>query len=112
MADRFHSKESAVRMGRLIREARRRKGKTLQSLAIEANVHHGQISRIERGHMIMATCNVQKICTLLGVDLSLGVSESSNSDLGLKIDALLIMHPATREPISRLVTALEDLLKL
>jgi len=62
--------------------------------------------------MVTAAKNVQILCTFFDVTLDLGVTEKARSHLGVKIDALLAMQPASQEPISRLITALEDLLKL
>ena len=62
--------------------------------------------------MITATKNVLNLCTFFGIALDLGVTERASSHLGVKIDALLAMQPASREPISRIIAALEDLIKL
>lgn len=112
MAKRFHTAEHAIRLGVRLREARKNRAMSLQNVSRLTSIHHGQISRVERGHMVTAAKNVQKLCTFFNIDLDLGVAERSKTQLGEKIDALLLTQPESREPISRLIAALEDLLNL
>lgn len=112
MAERFNTRENAIRLGARLREARKNKAMTLQNVSHCTNIHHGQISRVERGHMITAAKNVQKLCTFFNINLDLGVTEKAKTQLGEKIDALLLTQPESREPITRLIAALEDLLNL
>lgn len=110
MAERFNTSNDAKRLGQRLRNARKRKGLTLLVVAAKARVHHGQISRIERGQMATLGKNVQKICKVLGVPASLGVSEETRSRLGARIDALVHALPASEPAIVRLIDALEELI--
>lgn len=112
MAERFHTKENAIMIGARLREARKSKAMTLESVSNLTNIHHGQISRIERGKMVTAARNVQILCTFFNVSLDLGAGGRAKSPLGEKIDALLLTQPKSREPISRLIAVLEELLNL
>ncbi len=109
MTKRFNTSDEAKRLGQRLRSARKSKGLTLTNVASKAHVHHGQISRIERGQMVTLGKNVQKICKFLGVPPPLGAPEATRSRIGARIDALVHALPASEPAIVRLIDALEEL---
>lgn len=112
MAKHFNTPDDAKRLGQRLREARKNKGFTLVNVADKVHVHHGQISRIERGQMITLGKNVQKICKFLGVPPSIGAPGLASSHLGARIDALVATLPASESAIVRFIDAMEALLDL
>lgn len=54
-------------LGERIRRARIAKGLALKQVAAEAQMYHGQLSRIERGLFVKITPRVHNICTFLGM---------------------------------------------
>lgn len=58
--------------GELLRDARRRKGVSQQSLAIRAGTTQSAISRIERDRVSPSIETLRELLYLLGEDLSLG----------------------------------------
>ena len=109
MTERFNTSDDAKRLGQMLRKARKKKGLTLLGVADKVDVHHGQISRIERGQMIMLGKNVQKICKFLEVVPLIGTSGSAHSHLGARIDALVTALPASESAIVRFIDAMEAL---
>lgn len=109
MAERFNTSDDAKRLGQRLRNARKNKGLTLLHVATRVHVHHGQISRIERGQMATFGKNVQKICAFLGVRSAFGAPEAARRPLGARIDALVHALPASEPAIVRLIDALEEL---
>lgn len=112
MAKHFNTSDDARRLGQRLREARKNKGLTLLDVADKVHVHHGQISRIERGQMITLGKNVQKICKFLGVPPLIGAPGPVRSHLGARIDALVTALPASESAIVRLIDAMEALLDM
>ena len=111
MAERFNTPEDARELGLRLRSARKKKGLTLAKLGKEARVHHGQISRIERGKMATLGKNVHVLCKVLGVSPAAGVPRLATSHLGTRIDALVAALPASEPAMARLIDALEDLVE-
>ena len=111
MAKRFNTSDDAKRLGQMLRNARKNKGLTLISVAGKVHVNHGQISRIERGQMIMLGKNVQKICKYLGVAPTTDASGPTSSRLGARIDALVTAIPASESAIVRFIDAMEALVQ-
>lgn len=108
MAERFNTPDDAKRLGQRLRNARKSKDFTLLYVANKIHVHHGQISRIERGQMVTFGKNVQKICKFLGVPPALD-TEATRSLLGARIDALVRASPASEPAIVQLIDAIEGL---
>ena len=109
MAKRFNTSNDAKLLGQRLRDARKGKGITLARVAEEVRVHHGQISKIERGQMATLGNSVQKLCTFLGVTPSIGAPASVHSNLGARIDALVAALPASESAIVRFIDAMETL---
>ena len=109
MAERFNTSDEAKRLGQRLRDARKNSGYTLLSVANKVHVHHGQISRIERGQMVTFGKNVQKICKFLGVFPWIGAKEHNQNDLGDRINALVTALPASESAIIRFIDAMEVL---
>lgn len=107
MAERFKTTEDAVRLGARMREARRRAGITLTSVAGLTGVDPGQISKMERGLMSTLSPNVQKVCKVLRVSASPGGAPKSG--LGARVDALVAGAPSVEAGIAQLIGAIEEL---
>lgn len=111
MGQRFNTPEAAQDLGRRIRRARKSKGFTLVSLGLRTQVHHGQISRIERGEMATIGTNVLKICKELGLSPDPGHAPARPNRLGSRIDALLVALPTAEPALTLMIDALEDLVE-
>ncbi|HEC1609938.1 TPA: helix-turn-helix transcriptional regulator [Pseudomonas aeruginosa] len=109
MAQRFNSKLDATMLGRRLRKARKSKGMTLTSAASAAGVHHSQLSRMERGEMITANNNLQKICKYFDEPYEKYLVPSSSLSLGERVDQLILDSPENEPALRRLVEALEAL---
>lgn len=109
MAQRFNTSSGAADLGFRIREARVSAEMSLVQLAAKSGVDPGQISKIERGKMVTLSRNVQKICTLLGVEVDLlPIREFASSPVAQRIDALIATSCFSERTLSKLVAALED----
>jgi transcriptional regulator with XRE-family HTH domain len=110
MRKKFNSFEDAQVLGQKIRRARLSKSLTLVALGRAVNVDHSQISRYERGQMIHASKNLQKICSFLQIYDGPDRSAATSATLGKKIDELLRLAPEYEPAVMKLVDALEGLL--
>ena len=112
MAERFNTSENAKRLGQRLRKARKNKGLKSLQVTKKVHVHHGHISRIERGQMTTLGKSVQKLCKFLDVQPVLGSSVVTGSHLGARINALVNVMPANEPAITRLIDALEELINV
>ena len=109
MADRFNSSLSAVVLGRRLHAARKERHLTLLQVSGATGVHHGQISRIERGGFATNSKNVQKLCTFLQVSESGDQSPQQVSPAALKsrLDRLLQAVPESGPLLWAVLDAME-----
>lgn len=110
MADRFNSSLSAVVLGRRLHVSRKQRHLTLLQVAEATGVHHGQISRIERGGFATNSANVQKLCTFLQIADTLNEqSTQSVSPAALKgrLDRLLQAVPESGPLLWAVLDAME-----
>jgi len=61
--------ELCIQIGVKIREIRKSKGISLESLALEAGIAYAQLSRIEHGKINTSVHQLYKICKVLKVDV-------------------------------------------
>ena len=59
-----------IKVGRKIKEYRRKRGLTQEQLAFEAGLHRAYIGQIERGEKNIGLQNLEKIAMALGIELS------------------------------------------
>lgn len=59
-----------IKVGRKIKEYRRKRDLTQEQLAFEAGLHRAYIGQIERGEKNIGLQNLEKIATALGIELS------------------------------------------
>ncbi|MNJ40975.1 helix-turn-helix protein [compost metagenome] len=97
----------AKQVGCRIALARKKRGMTLKGLGFAVDVHHSQISRMERGEVRLVGKNMQKICTFLGLD---PLEESAAAPAGALIaraEALLHEWPESEAVLKAMMDALE-----
>lgn len=107
MSERFKTPADAARLGARMRSARKMKGYTLIHVATQTGVDAGQLSKLERGHMTMASKNVQKICKFLGVSVTTG--DLPPTRVGCLLDELVADLPDSEPAVARLVTAIQEI---
>lgn len=95
-------------IARRVHSARIGRGLTLQELGAACEVHHSQVSRIERGKVIRVSKSVRKICTYLQISL-LDSAPSPAPELITRVECLIRKSAASARAIEGLVAALEEL---
>lgn len=83
----------AERLGQRLKTARQARGMTLEQVAKACDMHHGQVSRIERGRFCFLNGNVQKICTIVAAEPDV-LAGASRDELHALLDRLLRERPA------------------
>lgn len=111
MGKKFNSPIDATALGMQIRQARLSKGLTLIDLGRALSVDHSQISRYERGQMSSIGKNLQKICIFLRIDDDPFLYAAASTSLGRKVDELLRHAPGCEPAVTKLVDALEGLIR-
>ena len=61
--------EIQIEFGRRLREVRRKKGVSQESLAAEADLHRTYVSSVERGERNISLVNIARLATALGVEI-------------------------------------------
>lgn len=107
MAERFKTLDDAARLGARMRLARKSKGFTLNYVAERTGVDAGQLSKLERGQMVLLSKNVQKICNFLRIPTMTG--DLPRTGTGRLLDELIAGLPGSEPAVARLVAAIEDL---
>ncbi|RUL70526.1 helix-turn-helix domain-containing protein [Dyella choica] len=112
MAIRFKSAADAAALGASLRLARERRKMSRAKLEKRINVDRSQISRIERGQILLVSTNVQKICTYLRVQIEPYVGQSTDDRASLqsrliRINSLLGGRQGGDGAVSQLLNALE-----
>ncbi|WP_408980896.1 helix-turn-helix domain-containing protein [Pseudomonas sp. B21-009] len=98
---------NAKHIGVRIAKARKDRGLTLKSLGEAVNVHHSQLSRIERGQARLLGKNLQKICTFLGIEPLTRVADGQPQNFVARAEALLEEWPECEQVLNALLEALE-----
>ena len=111
MAKRINSIETAKQLGMRIRTERNSRGLTLKQLARQVEMHHSQLSRIERGAAITLSENVCKLCTLLKIPIDCYANQPGGAlSLGERIERLVTRAPESAPVITRFIDAIEGLI--
>lgn len=112
MAIRFKSEVDAKALGASLRLARERRKMSRADVEKRLGIDRSQISRIERGQILLVSSNVQKICTLLRVGIEPYVGQPTDDREFLqsrliRINALLGGRRGGDVAVSQLLSALE-----
>lgn len=112
MTSRFKSAGAAALLGESLRVAREKALISRLALARELCVDRSQISKIERGQMLMVSANVQKLCKRLGVRTDPFVAKSLDvpnllESRAYRIQALLGEGAQSDSVVNQLFDALE-----
>ncbi len=83
---------------------------TLVGLSRAVSVDHSQISRYERGEMVSASKNLQKICKYLQIEVLEHQPLTMAKSWGQQVDELLSQAPFLEPAVCALVAALEGLM--
>jgi transcriptional regulator with XRE-family HTH domain len=103
------ARQDAIRIGSLVKAARLRAGKTLQSIAGPADVDYSQLSRIERGDFKSLSKNVQKICIFLDVALETEVADGwSKMEIARRAAQVAIQSSKNQRVLEAVLTALDE----
>jgi transcriptional regulator with XRE-family HTH domain len=103
--------EESKSLGARLRQARLSCHETLEVLASATGVHHGQISRIERGEFRTISPNVQNLCDKLRVPSFSPVCRLDAESLALKLTAVVGKSPSKLRFIDLVLDALDGQFK-
>lgn len=106
MGWKFKSKDEINALAARLKLHRKQRQLTLQRLELLAGVNCGQLSRFESGKFRTASTNLQKICDILQISLSL---EQSQQDVAPTSVAVRMARFAARSPEH--FAAAEDILR-
>jgi transcriptional regulator with XRE-family HTH domain len=112
MTIRFKSEADAKALGASLRLARECRKMSREMLEEKLSIDRSQISRIERGKMLLVSANVQKICVFLRVRIDPYVGQPSSDPASLqgrllRVNALLGGRQSGDVAVSQLLSALE-----
>ena len=97
-------------LGAQIRSARQTRALTLQKLANQCEMHHSQLSRLERGRFKRKSANVQAVCKYLHIKLHESVAPNAGvAQLHARLDALVSRAPRGAEVLAALLDAIDTL---
>ncbi|MBV1790367.1 helix-turn-helix domain-containing protein [Marinobacterium sp. D7] len=102
------NKNSVQKLAKRIHEKRLECGLTLVDLGSACDVHHSQLSRIERGKVVRVSKNMEKICTFLQIN-PYTLDKDQDVPLLDRVERVIASSSASARAIESLVTALEEL---
>mgnify|MGYP003585256862 CR=1 FL=1 len=99
----------AWRIGTRLKEARIKRGLSLQELASTCEMHHSQASRVERGQFKTLAENVLRMCKILDVALTPDGAPVPHAQLlQLQMTKLLQTSPESSSVLMSIMDALES----
>lgn len=102
------NKSSVQKLAKRIRERRLEFGLTLVELGSACDIHHSQLSRIERGKVVRVSKNMKTICTFLQIN-PYTLDKDRDVPLLDRVERVIASSSASARAIESLVTALEEL---
>jgi transcriptional regulator with XRE-family HTH domain len=95
-------------LGARFRQARQSRALALQEVAAKCEIHHSQLSRLERGQFKRLSDNVQKVCKYLHIKPHESmVVRADVAELHARLDALVSSEPRGAEVLAALLDALD-----